>query len=425
MILKDARNAIAHCGIWLSEHKAGDVYSEGSQRMSAIGRRFVVPIVSDCSAFVTVCYNWAGAPDPNHLHYDHEGYCFTPETRILRDDLRWVPSGELSVGDGLWAFEETARGRRRTLERATVTASFLSRKECVRVTMQSGESFVCSDDHPWLSSRGTGSGVSYHEWVPARDLMSRPSPVRAFMPWEEDRSYDAGWLAGMFDGEGWVVRHGIRDFHPSAVGITQVLGATANRLERAVRERGDFNVRLVERPEIQKRLDMVSRGGISSAAEFLGLVRAERLIENLDLAGCELRRAHSAKIVSVEPVGEAEVQSIQTTSGTYFAEGFAVHNTGTLLSAGEHLALFRINGRGMTYEEVEPGDVVVFGPGTGVHTALVVSKGNGDPVCISMGRQGDPSIVTVSQMASLGEQTYLRFNTMTRKVHYPPGHKKL
>jgi hypothetical protein len=99
--------------------------------------------------------------------------------------------------------------------------------------------------------------------------------------------------------------------------------------------------------------------------------------------------------------------------------------TGTLLSAGDHLALFKINGRGMTIEEVEPADVVVFGPGAGVHTALIVSKGNGDPICISMGRQGDPSIVRVSQMASLGPQTYLRFNTMTRKVHYPPGHKRL
>ena len=171
--MRDARAAIVATAFWLEARKSRCTYSEGSQRMSCIGRPFTVPYVSDCSAFVTVCYNWAGAPDPNHLHYDGEGY------------------------------------------------------------------------------------------------------------------------------------------------------------------------------------------------------------------------------------------------------------TGTLLSAGEHLALFRINGRGMTYEEVEPGDVVVFGPGTGVHTALVVSKGNGDPVCISMGRQGDPSIVTVSQMASLGEQTYLRFNTMTRKVHYPPGHRRL
>ena len=77
MIVKDCRTAIAQTAFWLVKHKAGDVYSEGSQRMSAIGRRFVVPIVSDCSAFVTVCYNWAGAPDPNHLHYDLEGFTGT------------------------------------------------------------------------------------------------------------------------------------------------------------------------------------------------------------------------------------------------------------------------------------------------------------------------------------------------------------
>jgi len=99
--------------------------------------------------------------------------------------------------------------------------------------------------------------------------------------------------------------------------------------------------------------------------------------------------------------------------------------TGTELTTGRHIELFRINGRGMTIEEVRPSDGVVFGKYPGVHIAVIVALGNGDPVCISMGRQGDPSIVTVSQMASLGEQTYLRFDTMTRKVHYPPGHRRL
>jgi hypothetical protein len=98
--------------------------------------------------------------------------------------------------------------------------------------------------------------------------------------------------------------------------------------------------------------------------------------------------------------------------------------TGTELTTGQHIALFKENGQGLKVEEVRPSDGVVFGPGTGVHIALIVAPGEGDPVCISMGRPGDPSVVRVSQMAFLGEQTYLRFNTMTRKVVYPPGHKR-
>ena len=409
--MANVASRIVKYGFYGVKNHARFTYSEGSDRMSSIGTKpGHLPVSCDCSAFVTLCYFWAGAPDPNGLKFDHEGYCFSPDSKILRSDLRWVRAGDLNVGDELWGFEETPRGRRRTLERATVLASFESRKQCVRVHLDSGESFVCSDDHPWLSSRGSDAGNSYHEWVLARDLMTRPTPVRAFLPWDEDRSYDAGWLAGMFDGEGWVVRHGIRDFHPSAVGITQVLGSTADRIETLARQYGDFNLRVIERPDMQKRIDMVSHGGVSGAARFLGQVRAERLIENFDMTGCELRRSYPCQIVKVEDVGEQTVQSIQTTSGTYFAEGFAVHNTGTLLSHDEHIALFRTNLKEVKVEEVLPGDLVVYGPGTGEHVALVVAQGNGDPITISMGKQGDPSVVRVSQDGRT-PQTYLRCDT--------------
>lgn len=32
-----------------------------------------LPLTTDCSGFVTLCYEWAGAPDPNGLHYNGEG----------------------------------------------------------------------------------------------------------------------------------------------------------------------------------------------------------------------------------------------------------------------------------------------------------------------------------------------------------------
>ena len=32
-----------------------------------------LPLTTDCSGFVTLCYQWAGAPDPNGTHYDGTG----------------------------------------------------------------------------------------------------------------------------------------------------------------------------------------------------------------------------------------------------------------------------------------------------------------------------------------------------------------
>ena len=71
--------------------------------------------------------------------------------------------------------------------------------------------------------------------------------------------------------------------------------------------------------------------------------------------------------------------------------------TGTLLSHGTKIPL----------SEVQPGDVIVYGPGTGWHTAIIVEAGS-DPLTVSMGQQGDPSYVRVSQDGRL-PQTYLRF----------------
>ncbi len=84
--------------------------------------------------------------------------------------------------------------------------------------------------------------------------------------------------------------------------------------------------------------------------------------------------------------------------------------TGTELSHDQHIALWIKNNKGVKIEEVRPGDLVVYGPGTGLHVALVVHPGNGDPVTISMGKNGDPSVVRVSQDGRL-PQTYLRCNT--------------
>jgi cell wall-associated NlpC family hydrolase len=90
--------------------------------------------------------------------------------------------------------------------------------------------------------------------------------------------------------------------------------------------------------------------------------------------------------------------------------------TGTLLAHGKRIAL----------KDVKPGDVIVYGAGTGEHTALVVDVTGANaknPLTISHGQQGDPSYVHVNQDGRL-PQTYLRFNTNAiadRNIHIPPA----
>jgi len=77
--MSDTRNAVVEWAKWLMEHKAQMNYSEGGDRLAAIGEwppKF--PINTDCSGFVTLCYWLAGAPDPTNSNYgSHEGYTGT------------------------------------------------------------------------------------------------------------------------------------------------------------------------------------------------------------------------------------------------------------------------------------------------------------------------------------------------------------
>lgn len=77
--------------------------------------------------------------------------------------------------------------------------------------------------------------------------------------------------------------------------------------------------------------------------------------------------------------------------------------TGTLLSNGEKI----------TAKQAQAGDVVVFGSSPGVHCALLLTKGP-NPWTSSMGEQGQPAKVRVSDMLFLGKATYLRFSTVAR-----------
>ena len=84
-----------------------------------------------------------------------------------------------------------------------------------------------------------------------------------------------------------------------------------------------------------------------------------------------------------------------------------------------HGPLFHYNGRGYTGTLIangkriskvmaRPGDIVIYGGGTGEHAALVLTKGF-DPLTASMGQEGDPSFCRVS--ADRRPARFYRYNT--------------
>jgi len=95
--MTDVKDNIVAWAKWAAANHAKFTYSEGPQRMSGIGHPGKLPVIADCSAFVTLCYNWAGAADPNGQNYDHEGYTGTLLSHGTKIPLAQVQPGDVIV----------------------------------------------------------------------------------------------------------------------------------------------------------------------------------------------------------------------------------------------------------------------------------------------------------------------------------------
>jgi peptidoglycan hydrolase-like protein with peptidoglycan-binding domain len=95
--MTDVRNDIVNWAKWGVANHAGFTYSEGGNRMEGVHKPGVTPCVCDCSAFVTYCYSWAGAPDPNGQGYDGQGYTGTLLSHGTEIPLAQVVPGDVIV----------------------------------------------------------------------------------------------------------------------------------------------------------------------------------------------------------------------------------------------------------------------------------------------------------------------------------------
>ena len=95
--MTDVRSTIVAWAKWAAANHAKFNYTQGPNRMSGIGKPGSLPVNADCSSFVTLCYNWAGAPDPNGMGYNHTGYTGTLLSHGQKIALKDVQPGDVIV----------------------------------------------------------------------------------------------------------------------------------------------------------------------------------------------------------------------------------------------------------------------------------------------------------------------------------------
>jgi lysozyme family protein len=92
------RKRIVNWALWGCKNSGQIGYSQnGNVRLAALGKKAALPLATDCSAFATLCYCWARAPNPNAAgKYDARQPTFTGS---MLGHCRRIPRSAVQPGD--------------------------------------------------------------------------------------------------------------------------------------------------------------------------------------------------------------------------------------------------------------------------------------------------------------------------------------
>jgi hypothetical protein len=259
-------------------------------------------------------------------------YCLPDDQRVLTSDLRWVPIQKVQVGDELIGFDECI-GTKARMRRSTVEDLSVIHQPVYEVTTERG-TVVASGGHQFVRCHAKAG----QEWARADELQPGDHLAYYLDPYDEDTSWEAGWLAGFFDGEGSVA--GGRQ-----VNFAQRVGPTLERALRMLAAKGyETTVKHVRLPgehesmirgrrivNTQEIHNVYVTAPYSGALRFLGSIRPERLVasaheiwEGRSPIG---KRRPPVEVQSVKPLGVEPVHAIGTSTRTLIVEGMLSHNS--------------------------------------------------------------------------------------------------
>src|SRR5207245_8601514 len=87
-----------------------------------------------------------------------------------------------------------------------VTHLSILRKPCVSVITDKGTISVTTD-HPFLASAHNKISGAKAKWINAC-VLKEGMKIKYINPWQKDNSWESGYLAGQYDGEGSLVKNG-------------------------------------------------------------------------------------------------------------------------------------------------------------------------------------------------------------------------
>lgn len=256
--------------------------------------------------------------------------CLAADTPVLMFDNTYKPLGEIVEGDKVLTFEENPSGHRfaRVMKIAVVTKTAKDYKTVSRYTFSDGTFIDATSDHKILSTFGRNSRSSW-QWKECKDLALGDRVASLGKPWKSLNTFEAGWLSGIYDGEGTVgFLNQNKGYSPyPRIGFSQKPGPVLDKALEILTKYG-FSYRTSEKPSATY-VDI--NGGLTEQLRLLGMFQPLRIGKNFHkYSYCEGLSGFSGLsrpiLVSIEPIGTVPVADISTTEGTFIAGGIFVHN---------------------------------------------------------------------------------------------------
>lgn len=251
--------------------------------------------------------------------------CLTGDTKVLMADLTWKRLDTIVPGDEIIAPDEHATGMRssRKLRRSIVSKIAGSKKPVIAVHLSNGEVIKGTYDHQVIKQKiGKRGKREGYEWVQLCTLKANDI-VPSITPWELIDSREAGWLSGIFDGEGTFWR--TADIYPR-VGFSQNSGRVLSKAHELLTRLG-FKWNTVNKKGC---IYTDIQDGVSGTLRFIGSIKPERLyhklLETLNEGWGGYNSFEKVYVIHTEYQDDEPVYDITTSTGTFIANGVTAHN---------------------------------------------------------------------------------------------------
>jgi len=259
-------------------------------------------------------------------------YCNTPDAPIWMADQTFKPIGEIQQGDHIMGWgSPKPPAIHRTLEIATVEQT--SRRvanNVIEVTLESENVIRCTRDHYWLSAWHQAGKPN--SWVQIKRDCGRKKPsviARVVVPprkLSQEERVEAAWLAGIYDGEGSGAAISQSQKHNPQIckrikRVLNMLGLPFSYCKQ--KSGGAFTIA----GGLQSYVNMLNWLPITKRSSLKRKILKstyKRFVREQDASA----RMHKCpdRVVSIKALPPQEVVSLQTSTGNYFAWGYASKN---------------------------------------------------------------------------------------------------